>query len=232
MISAVKTPNLKLLLAACIPGVFPGMLMAALQWDTQERVLDTRLDDTELGTSFRFTNTGEDTVVILKVRHSCGCTTTGLDKEVFDPGESGEIKVHMSLDGLMGEQAKSIMVYTSDNPENPEVLWIYTDVPVRHQLNPAILAWSFRSNPFARTATLTFHPDLTFDPEQVEVVVEDREKMGLEFTTAIREGKAPNTLQIEVLPVHLKRMGHAYLVVFWNHDGRQEKIGELYLVVN
>jgi hypothetical protein len=48
----------------------------------------------ELGTvthAFKFTNTGDKPLVIVKVKPSCGCTTSGWTKEPVQPGETGEV---------------------------------------------------------------------------------------------------------------------------------------------
>lgn len=43
--------------------------------------------------TFKFTNTGDDLLVINQVVSSCGCTIPEYAKEPVKPGESGEIKV-------------------------------------------------------------------------------------------------------------------------------------------
>jgi hypothetical protein len=158
--------------------------------------------------------------------------TEDLDKDVFEPGESGEIRVAMDLDGLRGEQVKTVRVYTSGNPDTPRILTFITDVPVRYDLKPGILAWKFRSEPKVRRASLTFHPGIDPVPARVRVLVEDRDRTGLDFKSALKKGKHSHHLFVEILPEELGTMGHSYLSVFYDHGDWEELIGEVYLIVN
>jgi len=42
---------------------------------------------------FKYTNTGDQTLIIMDVATSCGCTTPTYTKEPLKPGESGQILV-------------------------------------------------------------------------------------------------------------------------------------------
>lgn len=50
-------------------------------------------DAPKVDCAFKFTNTGDDKLIIHQVITSCGCTATDFTKEPVNPGESGEIKV-------------------------------------------------------------------------------------------------------------------------------------------
>lgn len=207
-------------------------LHGALEWESTEEVVPSGLETERVEASFAFRNTGEDPVVILDIKHSCGCMTEELEEEVYEPGESGEIRVAMDLDGLRGEQVKTVSVYTSESPDMPRMLTFITDVPVRYDLKPGILAWKFRSEPKVRRANLTFHPGITPNPGKIRVVVEDRDNTGLAFKAAVRKGKHPHHLFVEVLPKELGTMGHSYLSVFYDRGSGEELVGEVYLIVN
>jgi hypothetical protein len=205
---------------------------SALQWDTTELVVPCSLEDKTVQAVYSFTNTSGETVVITDVRHSCGCTTSGLEKTVIDPGESGVLVVSMSTKGMKGEQAKTVSVYTSEDPDNPDILYLYTDIPVRFELTPAILAWKFRGEMEVRRASLRIHQDLEFTPAQIKLVVNDRDKVGIPFEAAVKKGSGPHDVTIEVLPQALEKMGHNYLEVYFIYNDEPEKIGDIYLVVN
>ena len=215
-----------------------GLLMAgpagaaALRWERTEQVVDSSLADTSIAATFRFSNPHDQPVVILDVRHSCGCTTSDLDNLVLEPGQQGELVVRMSLSGLKGEQAKTVSVYTSADESNPDILYLYTDVPERHRISPAIVSWVFRSRPKASAIRLVFHPDLPFRLEDIEAVVEDRDGSGLEFDLQVAMGASPAEVLISLTPRDTRRMGHSYLAVYWNRGGQSEKIGDSYLLVH
>lgn len=69
-------------------------------------------------TSFKFTNTGKEALEILQTSVSCGCTAGKPDKEIYQAGESGEIKISFDSKGRGGPQNKFITVYTNA-PLNP-----------------------------------------------------------------------------------------------------------------
>ncbi len=70
---------------------------------------------------FVVTNTGEDNLIIRKVKASCGCTAATPEKKVLAKGESTKIHVEFDPRGKSGRQSKTITVITND-PKNSNVL--------------------------------------------------------------------------------------------------------------
>lgn len=75
--------------------------------------------------TYRFKNTGNETLKFESIRPSCGCTVADLDKRIFEPGEEGELKIELDTFGKIGEMRKEIDITTNDavNPELKLVLW-------------------------------------------------------------------------------------------------------------
>lgn len=69
---------------------------------------------------FEFKNEGKQPLDILKVKTSCGCTTTTLSSNTYKKGKTGEIEVSFNTSGRTGRQHKTITVITND-PQNPEI---------------------------------------------------------------------------------------------------------------
>ncbi len=69
---------------------------------------------------FKFKNTGEATLVIEKVRTSCGCTAALVSNKNVEPGGEGEIKASFNTKRYKGNQNKKIFVSTND-PENKSI---------------------------------------------------------------------------------------------------------------
>ena len=68
--------------------------------------------------SFKFTNTGNDLLVIHQAVASCGCTVPSYTKEPIKPGESGEIIVTYDGTGKFpGHFRKSITIRTNAKKE-------------------------------------------------------------------------------------------------------------------
>lgn len=74
---------------------------------------------------FRFTNIGNDTLVITNIRTSCGCTAALLSKHSIAPGESGEIKAAFDSQGRPGLNRKTIAVISND-PNRQQVVLSFT----------------------------------------------------------------------------------------------------------
>jgi len=72
---------------------------------------------------FKFTNVGNEPIVITAVRASCGCTTPEWPKEPIAPGQTSEIKAIYNSKGRLGNFNKSIRV-TSNAVEVTKTLYI------------------------------------------------------------------------------------------------------------
>ncbi|MBQ8241519.1 MAG: DUF1573 domain-containing protein [Bacteroides sp.] len=68
--------------------------------------------------TFKFTNTGDNLLVIHQAIASCGCTVPQYPKQPIKPGESGEIKVTYDGSGKFpGHFKKSITLRTNAKQE-------------------------------------------------------------------------------------------------------------------
>lgn len=82
---------------------------------------------------FRFTNAGDSTLVINKVRTTCGCTAALVSERKLQPGQKGEIKVSFNTRGYAGNVAKYVYVETNDpaHPTKQLTVKAAIDVPPR-----------------------------------------------------------------------------------------------------
>ncbi len=90
----------------------------------QSKVFDYGLIKEENGPQkgvFTFTNIGNDTLLIISVRPSCGCTASDYTKDPVLPGGSGKIEATYNPQGRPGEFNKAITVTTND-PDNQSVV--------------------------------------------------------------------------------------------------------------
>ena len=67
---------------------------------------------------YKFENQGNDTLEIIKVKPSCGCTAVILTNKTVLPGETGEIKTTFNSGSNRGNIKKNITVLSND-PDNP-----------------------------------------------------------------------------------------------------------------
>jgi hypothetical protein len=83
-------------------------------------------------TSFEFTNTGSEPLLITRVRSSCGCTAPSWSKEPIQPGGKGYVKATFNPRNMRGKFNKSVVVYTNGQP-NMAVLRITGEVIPREK---------------------------------------------------------------------------------------------------
>jgi hypothetical protein len=64
--------------------------------------------------TFKFTNTGNEALVITNVQVTCGCTTPkGWPREPIPPGGKGEITLGFNSAGKMGKQNKVVTIVSN-----------------------------------------------------------------------------------------------------------------------
>lgn len=90
-------------------------------------------NDPKVSCVFKFTNTGNDLLVIHQAVASCGCTVPAYTKEPIKPGESGEISVTYNGAGKYpGHFKKSITIRTNAKTEMTR-LYIEGDMKPKDQ---------------------------------------------------------------------------------------------------
>jgi hypothetical protein len=94
----------------------PRIVCAEPTYDFGER------DSTEtVEHTFTIKNEGDLTLVLSRVRPSCGCTVANLSRDEVPPGEEAQLSTRLSLKGRSGRQRKNIRVESND-PETPNLM--------------------------------------------------------------------------------------------------------------
>lgn len=86
------------------------------------------------GADIKLTNTGSDTLTIMSVQSTCGCTTVKHPKSALAPGESDIIKVEFNSTGFYGPATRHVNI-TSNDPNRPYVT-VTLNAEVRNDLEP------------------------------------------------------------------------------------------------
>ncbi len=82
--------------------------------------------------TFKFTNTGEEPLLIQNVKSTCGCTVPEYPKEMIRPNDKGEIKVVYDAK-LPGRFNKTIIVFYNGK-DSPKTLTIKGEVILKKKL--------------------------------------------------------------------------------------------------
>lgn len=127
-----------------IIAVFLSIASAAfgeLEW--QQKLIDIKAvpADAEASAKFEFRNIGDNPVTITSVKSSCGCTTVGLEKKTYAPGEKGEIMAKFQFGERVGQQEKIIAVSSDDAKEPHLMLTFRVLIPELVKIEPAVVTW-------------------------------------------------------------------------------------------
>ena len=76
---------------------------------------DIQENNGKVSHKFSFTNNGKESIRILTVKPSCGCTTPNWSKDEIKPGKKGFIIAEYNPKGRPGVFRKSLSVITNDN---------------------------------------------------------------------------------------------------------------------
>ncbi len=88
-----------------------AVLGAIITWEKANYDFGEIFQGDKVEHTFRFTNAGDQALLITNVQVSCGCTTPkGWPRDPVPPGEGGELTVAFNSAGKMGKQNKVITI--------------------------------------------------------------------------------------------------------------------------
>jgi hypothetical protein len=115
--------------------IIMGMLTLSAQEKGPKIVFDSTTKNFEkvsegetLRHVFKFTNAGTQTLEIIRVDSSCGCTTALLSANKIAPGQSGEIEVKIETKDLAATELSKTVSVTSSDSKQPVVVLTLTAV--------------------------------------------------------------------------------------------------------
>lgn len=130
--------------------IMAGSARAQLVWEKTFQELRAQPGDEKVEAAFRFRNGGASPVKITRLTSSCGCTTARLEKDLYAPGEGGELLATFKIGSRTGLQKKTIEVRTDPPSAAPLHLGLYTDIVENVGLDRKIVFWSRGEQPVAR----------------------------------------------------------------------------------
>jgi len=154
----------ELALAAALAACCCPASQAALVWPQQEIRLQVAADAEVARIVFPFRNAGRGPVRIVSIQPDCDCTTTRLAKDLWAPGETGEIAGTMKLEGRTGRLERRIRVTTDDAPDQPVALTFVVEVPELVSIAPRFLPWATGGASDERWVSIVFS-----DPQMMRI---------------------------------------------------------------
>ncbi|MEX0330184.1 MAG: DUF1573 domain-containing protein [Puniceicoccaceae bacterium] len=193
--------RLALVITSLILGTF--VAQAALEFEQTEIVNNPSLMDQKAEAVFRFTNTGEEAVTLINPTSSCGCTVPKLEKLVYQPGESGDIKAVFTFGSRVGKQTKRITVRTTSPSVETYVLTMTTHIPEWLKIEPRVLRWTMDEPVSTREISVTI-------PEGRMVEVSLPERATKMFDAELSEESA-GSYRLKITPKNLATKATEFL---------------------
>lgn len=88
----------------------------------------TMIEGTIAEHTLEFSNTGGDTLKILNISSSCGCSAALISKKFLTAGEVGLLKITYDSHGKLGQQTNTISVYSNDPNNQQKTITITANV--------------------------------------------------------------------------------------------------------
>jgi len=173
-----------------------GGVFAQLQFESTELELHGLPNDTTLSGAYRFTNIGETDITVKTIKTTCGCTTTGLDKKTYAPGESGEISATIKV--REGVNEKQIIVTTDEPSKKTTTLIIRGIVPRYVDIDPPYVKWKVGDTAKRKKLRLKF---LTDDDINITSVTANKDGFEYELLTL----EAGRRYELLVTPLSTKK---------------------------
>lgn len=98
-----------------------------INWDTTTHDFGQIEKGKPVSYEFSFTNTTDQTIMLTKVKPSCGCTATNYTKTPIKPGEKGTVMATYNA-AASSKFTKTVQVTTNEEGTGPTVLMIKGEV--------------------------------------------------------------------------------------------------------
>jgi hypothetical protein len=174
--------------------------------------------------SFKFKNTGDDTLIIFNVRSSCGCTAALASRDHLAPGEVGEITTTFDSAGRSKKQRKSVNVATND-PETPTFTFVLEGhIKVPFEIKPSYLTFQTVTKGTSSTSEVTLTNNLD---STIELGTPESPNKELEIKLGKSELKPGESITITgtFTPVETRgRLTGTVVIPFAGEDSKTVKI--------
>jgi len=115
-IVASPTPNKSIMPEKVITPPASNRPTTSINFTESSHSFGEIMQDSKNTYVFKFTNTGNEPLVIENASGSCGCTVPTYPKEPIAPGETGDIEVVYSPGKQQGEQNKTVSITANTEP--------------------------------------------------------------------------------------------------------------------
>jgi hypothetical protein len=173
----MRLPITFILLSLTATSLLPA---AILSWDRTEVELEMKPEQEEIRASFTVTNEDKKRIRIARVKTSCGCTGSIIDRKILEPGESTEIIATFAKGKRQGTNVNNLKVYIDSQPDPVATLRMRVIIPKLIEATPMIAYWTPTSTQTERRITVTLDErfvdtitGIEYDEKKVNIVEEE-----------------------------------------------------------
>lgn len=205
-------------------GIIFASTLHGLTFEQESIFIQAEPDDDKAEAVYRFTNENDYPVTVLLVKSSCGCTVPELDKKIYSPGESGQIKAHFNFGARSGKQRKTITIVTDEGGETSTLLQLEVDIPELIKAKPFFVFWEKGDEPIAKTIKLT-----VLDSKMIKPIAVKNDDPN--FTVNLTPTDDPNIFDLIITPQQTSEPAQAPLLIRTNFPEKNPKGLQVYAAV-
>ena len=200
MIDTVRTLVTLLCVATCVSA-------STFTWDQTEARIELKPDEKEARATFTVTNNGDKPVRIARIKTSCGCTGSIVNRKIVEPGKSAEIVGTFHKGKRQGLNHNRLEVFIENQPNAIATLHMIVQIPELINLQPKILYWNNESKKTERPVRIQLDKRYV---EQISSIDYNKEHLTLswELDPADKEKEL-----IRILPKSFDRVIHETILI-------------------
>lgn len=80
---------------------------------------------------FKFTNTGNEPLIVTEVHTSCSCLVGSCSSEPIPPHKSGVVMITFNSVGKIGSQNKTVTISSNASNSAVKILWVQGNVTIK-----------------------------------------------------------------------------------------------------
>ncbi|MGJ8652824.1 MAG: DUF1573 domain-containing protein [Opitutaceae bacterium] len=148
-----------------------------LSWDRTEARIELKPNEEEARATFTVTNNSDTTLRIARIKTSCGCTGSILNRKIIEPGKSTEIIGTFHKGKRQGLNHNKLEVFLDSQANAVATLHMIVQVPALIELQPKIIYWNSTSSKTERNVHVSIDEryvkeisDVKYNREQLSVV--------------------------------------------------------------
>lgn len=153
---------------------------STLSWDRTEVKLEMEPEQEEIRASFNVTNNGEEQIRIARIKTSCGCTGSIIDRKILQPGESTEIIGTFNKGKRQGLNRIQLDVFIDSQAKPIATLRMNVQIPKLIESMPQIVYWTATGAKSERRVAITLDKryidkidKIEYDHDKLEVIEEE-----------------------------------------------------------